>query len=106
MRRDAPTVRFFPGPTTGPEESFGISTAGLTVRDVARRYRVGPDKVRAWIGRGELQAINTANVRCGRPRWVIPAEALVEFERARRGGPAPKLHRRRRRPPIVDFYPG
>ena len=33
---------------------------GLTTRDVARRYRVGQDKVRKWIARGELVAVNTA----------------------------------------------
>ena len=50
--------------------------AGLTVADVARRYRVGEDKVRGWIARGELRAVNTATVLCGRPRWVISPDAL------------------------------
>jgi excisionase family DNA binding protein len=40
---------------------------GLTVREVARRYRVSPDKVRAWIRRGELAAVNTASTLCGKP---------------------------------------
>jgi len=76
------------------------------VRDVARRYRVSPDKVRRWIDRGELLAVNTAAALCGRPRWVIPAEALVEFEKGRRGGPTPKPQRRqRRRVHEIDFYP-
>lgn len=80
--------------------------SGLTVRDVARRYRVGEDKVRAWINRGELRAINTAAVLCGRPRWVIPPESLTEFERRRAGGPAPKpASRRRRQRDLIDFYP-
>ena len=35
------------------------AAAGLTVADVARRYRVSPDKVRGWIARGELIAINS-----------------------------------------------
>jgi transposase len=78
---------------------------GLTVRDIARRYRVGEDKVRGWITRGELRAINTAAALCGRPRWVIPVESLVEFERRRAGGPPPKLPRRRRRREQIDFYP-
>lgn len=78
---------------------------GLTVRDVARRYRVGEDKVRIWIGRGELKAINTAAVLCGRPRWVILAEALADFEKARLGGPPPKPQRRRRAPAVKDYYP-
>jgi transposase len=81
-------------------------THGLTVREVARRYRVSEDKVRVWIGRGELKAINTATVLCGRPRWVIPPEALAVFEKARRGGPTPKPQRRRRPDPgFVDYFP-
>jgi hypothetical protein len=79
--------------------------AGLTVADVARRYRVGEDKVRTWIARGELLAINTAMALCGRPRWVIPADALAGFERRRAGGPPPKQPRRRKRTAVVDFYP-
>jgi hypothetical protein len=72
---------------------------------VARRYRVGEDKVRAWIARGELKAVNTAMALCGKPRWVITPEAIEEFEKARRGGPAAKPPRRRRRRELVDFYP-
>ena len=41
---------------------------GYTVREVALRLRVGEDKVRNWIARGELLAINTATVVCGKPR--------------------------------------
>jgi excisionase family DNA binding protein len=78
---------------------------GLTVRDVARRYRVGEDKVRAWIARGELRAINTAAVVCGKPRWVIPTEALVEFEKRRAGGPPPKPPRRQRKRELIDYFP-
>jgi hypothetical protein len=80
-------------------------TPGLTVADVARRYRVGEDKVRGWISRGELRAINTATALCGKPRWVIPPEALVSFEQRRAGGPPPKPQRRRRQPAAIDFYP-
>jgi transposase len=81
------------------------TAAGLTVRDVARRYRVGEDKVRAWIGRGELAAVNTAAVLCGRPRWVILPDALVAFERRRAGGPPPKPARRKRRVTEIDYFP-
>ena len=80
--------------------------AGLTVADVARRYRVGPDKVRGWIDRRELAALNTASSLSGRPRYVVTAEALLEFERARQAGPPPALPRRARRPAgRIDFYP-
>jgi transposase len=81
-----------------------LPQAGLTVREVARRYRVGEDKVRAWIARGELAAVNTAAVLCGRPRWVILPDALAGFERRRAGGPPPKPCRRVRQVGI-DFYP-
>jgi transposase len=78
---------------------------GHTVRDVARRLRCGEDKIRLWIRRGELAAINTASALCGRPRWVVTVEALVEFERRRTASPPPKPPRRRRRPTLVDYYP-
>jgi transposase len=78
---------------------------GLTVTDVARRYRVGEDKVRAWITRGELRAVNTAAVRCGKPRYVVPPEALAEFERNRDAGPPPKPIRSPRKPQVRDYYP-
>jgi excisionase family DNA binding protein len=79
--------------------------AGLTVDEVAWRYRVSPDKVRAWIARGELRAINTATNLCGKPRWVITPEALATFEMRRTGGPPPKPQRRRRQPTVIDFFP-
>ena len=60
---------------------------GLTTRDAARRYRVGEDKIRAWIKAGELEAINTATATCGKPRYVITTDALERFEQ-RRGGDA------------------
>jgi len=80
--------------------------AGLTVRDVARRYRVGEEKVRSWIMRGELKAINTAMLACARPRWVILPDSLTEFEQRRAGGPPPKPRRRPRAVGTIDFYPG
>lgn len=83
-----------------------VSTCGLTVREVARRYRVSEDKVRAWIRSGELRAINTAAVACGKSRWVIPPEALPEFERRRAAGPThPAPRRRQRQQGAIDFYP-
>jgi hypothetical protein len=78
---------------------------GLTVPDVARRYRVGQDKVRRWIAKGELAAINTATALCGKPRWVVLPDALVPFERRRAGGPTPNPPPRRKRTTVVDYYP-
>jgi hypothetical protein len=82
-----------------------LPSTGLTVRDLAHRYRVGPDKIRGWIRRGELRALNTALVECGRPRFVVPPEALAEFERRRTTVPPPKPPRRRRHPQEIDIYP-
>jgi len=79
--------------------------AGMTVRDVARRLRVSPRKVAIWIRKGELRATNTAHTLSARPRWIISAEALAEFEKGRSGGPTPQAPKRRPRLAIVDFYP-
>jgi hypothetical protein len=79
---------------------------GLTVRDVASRYRVSPDKIRTWIRQGRLQAINTATFLCGKPRFVILPHHLSEFEKERAAGPPPKPPRRKRLPSdFIDYYP-
>ena len=78
---------------------------GLTVRDVAERYRVGEDKVRTWIRSGQLRAINTAAAKCAKPRFVIPPDALAEFEQRRSAAQPAKQPRRRRKAAAIDFYP-
>jgi hypothetical protein len=78
---------------------------GYTVIDVARRYRVSEDKVRSWIRRGELAALNTAATMCGKPRFVITPEALDRFERGRAAAEPRKPPRRRRRSEMVDYFP-
>jgi transposase len=82
------------------------TAAGLTVADVTRRYRVGEDTVRGWIKRGELSAVNTADRRCARPRFVVTGEALAAFERGRAAS-TPKQAKPKRRKPTneIDFYP-
>jgi hypothetical protein len=86
-------------------DTSSVGGTGLTVADVARRYRVGEDKVRAWIRRGELAAVNTAASLCGRPQLRVTPEALAAFERGRSAAPPPALPRRRKRTGQVDFYP-
>jgi hypothetical protein len=84
----------------------GTTGRGLTVADVARRYRVGEDKVRSWISRGELAAVNTSTSLCGKPRWVILPDSLVLFEKRRAAAtPARPAPRRRKRAAGVDYYP-
>src|SRR5262245_32351021 len=90
-----------------PEREHGPmpQAAGLTVRDLARRYRVGPDKVRGAIARAEIRAINTATALCGRPRWVASPDALAAFERRRASDPPPLPKRKPRTTTVVDYYP-
>jgi excisionase family DNA binding protein len=79
---------------------------GLTVAEVAARLRVGEDKVRAWIRRGELAAVNVAAALCGRPQLRVLPEALAAFERQRSASPPPKSPRRRRQTAqVIDYYP-
>jgi hypothetical protein len=80
-------------------------TAGLTVPEFSRRYRVSEDKVRGWIARGELPAVNVATNLSGRPRWRIMPDAVTQFEKVRGSTPPPKPPRRRHRPEVHDFYP-
>lgn len=83
-----------------------LSERGLTVADVARRYRVSPERVLRWIKRGELRAINRRDARCRRPAFVVTPEALADFER-RREAAAPEAPKppRRKRTMAIDFYP-
>ena len=78
--------------------------AGFTVADLARRWRVGADKVRTFLRRGELVGVNVAADLSGRPQWRITAESVERFERRRTSVPAPKAPRRKRTE-IIDFYP-
>ena len=81
-------------------------TPGYTVRDLAARYRVGEDKIRGWIKSGELSAINTAAVACAKPRYVVTADAIHDFERRRHAGPTtPTKKTRRKKTDLIDYYP-
>jgi hypothetical protein len=88
-----------------PNTTTARAGRGYTPQEVAVRYRISPDRVRAMIARGELGALNLATVRCGRPRYVVLEEHLTAFERQRSAAPPPKPARRRRQPIVHDFYP-
>jgi hypothetical protein len=75
------------------------------VYDIARRYRVGEDTVRAWIKRGELSAISTADRNAIRPRFVVTPESLEAFERSRSVAEPPKPPRRKKKSEEVDYFP-
>lgn len=77
----------------------------FTPPEVARRYGVAPETVRAWIAAGELDAIDVSDRSTSRPRYRISREALAAFERRRAAVAKPKTtRRRRRRPGVEDGY--
>jgi hypothetical protein len=83
----------------------GDASRGRTPEEVGRLFRVSADKVRAWIARGELAALNTASARSGKPRYVVLPHHLAAFEQAHSAAPPPKPPRRKRGQTAIDFYP-
>lgn len=81
-------------------------TPGCTPSELARRYGVSPDKVLAWIRAGELQAVNVATRRTGRPRYVILPEAISDFEASRSVVPRHRVARKRRAsdPKVIQYF--
>jgi hypothetical protein len=77
---------------------------GYTVADLCRRWKVGADKVRAFLRRGELVGVNVASSLSGKPQWRITPESVERFERRRTSAPPPPAPRRRRRK-CRDYYP-
>jgi hypothetical protein len=80
-------------------------THGYTVADLCKRWRIGADKVRAFLRRGELVAINVAASLSAKPQWRITPESVERFENRRTSAPAPKPPPRRKRSCGVDFFP-
>jgi len=79
----------------------------FTPEQIAQRYGISPDKVRGWIVRGELAAVNVVARLGGKPRWRISAEALEQFERARAPVPVVKVERRRKsKEGVIEFFRG
>jgi hypothetical protein len=80
--------------------------AGFSVADLARRWRIGPDKIRAFIRRGDLVAVNMAICLAGRPQWRVTPQEVERFEARRASTPASKtMPRRRRLEGVIDYYP-
>ena len=79
--------------------------AGFTVADLSKRWRIGGDKIRTFLKRGDLVGVNVAGNLSGKPQWRVTPESVEGFERRRSSAPAPKPTRRRRRSEAVDFYP-
>jgi hypothetical protein len=77
---------------------------GYSVADLCRRWKIGADKIRAFLKRGELVGVNVASTLSGKPQWRITGESVERFERRRSSAPPPKTVRRQRRREMVDFY--
>jgi Helix-turn-helix domain len=78
----------------------------LTVRQVAYFFRVRVEKVRSWINRGELKAVNVAGTEGAKKKFRITPAALAEFEKRRSAVPPPKAAPRMKRPAAyIDFFP-
>ncbi len=77
---------------------------GWTVPELAKMLRVSEDKVRGWIRRGELAALNTA-APLAKPRFVVLPHHLTEFEQRHRAAPPPQTRRRRTRSATPDYFP-
>lgn len=88
-------------------ENAASTPRGFTPREVARLFRVSVEKVRGWIARGELAAINTADSPVGKPRYVVTPAALERFEAGRHAAtePKPAPRRRRRLAGMIDYFP-
>jgi hypothetical protein len=83
-----------------------IHQAAYSVADLCRRWKIGADKVRGFLRRGELVGVNVATNLSGKPQWRITGESVERFEKRRSSAPAARTTPpRRRRPPVVDFYP-
>jgi hypothetical protein len=80
-------------------------TRAISPNAYARRLGVNVHKIISFIRSGELQALNLATDRAGRPRWKLTAEAIANFERRRAALPQPKLSRRRRKKDnVIEFF--
>lgn len=80
-----------------------LPSHGLTPNEAARYLRVNADKIRLWIRRGELGAVNLGTH--ARPRFVVLPQHLAEFARLRSAAAPRPAPRRRRQPTATDYYP-
>lgn len=69
----------------------------LSVPQLAERLHVRESKIRGWITRGELSAVDVSDrVGSGRPRWRIAEAELQQFLDRRQHRPAMKKTRAKR----------
>ena len=78
---------------------------GYSVADLCHRWKIGGDKVRSFLRRGELVGVNLAGSLSAKPQWRITPEEVERFEKRRSSAPLPKTTRRRRQREATDFFP-
>jgi hypothetical protein len=79
---------------------------GYSVPDLAMRWKVSEEKIRGWLARGELVAVNVASNLASKPQWRVLHLSVERFEQRRSSAPPPKPVRRRRRTlAVVDYFP-
>ena len=77
----------------------------LTPPQLAKIWGIGPDKVLAWIRKGELKATNVATISGGRPRYLIDKADLRDFEQGRVSALRPRSKSRKRLPSkVTEFF--
>jgi hypothetical protein len=72
------------------------STPMLTPPELARRWRVKPEKIVGFIRAGLLKAADLSSPGSSRPRYRIDAASIAAFEAARSASPPSKGVRRKR----------
>jgi hypothetical protein len=78
---------------------------GYSVADLCRRWRIGADKIRAFLRKGELVGVNVAGSLVARPLWRVTRESVERFEARRSSAPPPKPPPRRKQAAAIDYYP-
>lgn len=84
-----------------------VTQQTLTPPELARRWRVKPERVIGWIRSGELRAFDVSSKPgVGKPRFRISLDAILEFENRRSAAQDRPVTRRRRRQPdnVIQYF--
>lgn len=76
----------------------------MTVRQIAERWSIKPERIRAMIRNGTLEAVNFATSETTRPLLKVSRDAVLGFERRRATQPPPKRKPKLRTPSHVTEY--
>ena len=90
-------------------KSISIKPEFDTPPQLAKLWGVSPDKIVYLIRTGELEAVNLAKTRTGRPRYRISKDAQKQFMRSRlvvpdRGLSTTRRLRRKAATGITEYF--